>query len=165
MSCVTLGPAVGRHNFQWTKITLVFFSLLPHSPLCGSVSVPGLCACRLHARSSLHNSSSVTIMTPPHLPPAAETECLVLKSSTPMEGPSELEKNMLPRCRACLLQQRAMPTHCGARFIGEPHKQPVRLLVSARAYQPANSVFLSQQISTSRAYQPRNQLANRLKNG
>ena len=40
--------------------------------------------------------------------------------------------------------------------------QPVRLLVSARAYQPANSVFLSQQTSTSRAYQPRNQPANRL---
>ena len=42
------------------------------------------------------------------------------------------------------------------------HIQLVRLLVSARAYQPANSVFLSQQISTSRAYQPRNQPANRL---
>jgi len=42
--------------------------------------------------------------------------------------------------------------------------QPVRLLVSAKAYQPANSVFLSQQTSTStsRAYQPRNQPANRL---
>jgi len=39
--------------------------------------------------------------------------------------------------------------------------EPVRLLVSARAYQPANSVFLSQQTSTSRAYQPKNQLANR----
>jgi len=32
--------------------------------------------------------------------------------------------------------------------------QPVRLLVSAKAYQPANSVFLSQQTSTSQAYQP-----------
>ena len=40
--------------------------------------------------------------------------------------------------------------------------QPVRLLVSARAYQPANSVFLSQQNSTSRAYQPKNQSANGL---
>ena len=30
--------------------------------------------------------------------------------------------------------------------------QPVRLLVSARAYQPANHVFLSQQINTSQAY-------------
>ena len=39
--------------------------------------------------------------------------------------------------------------------------QHVRLLVSARAYQPANSVFLSQQTSTSRAYQPRNQPTNR----
>ena len=38
--------------------------------------------------------------------------------------------------------------------------QPVRLLVSARAYQPANSVFLSQQTSISRVYQPRNQPAN-----
>ena len=40
--------------------------------------------------------------------------------------------------------------------------QLIRLLVSARTYQPANSVFLSQQTSTSRAYQPRNQPANRL---
>ena len=39
--------------------------------------------------------------------------------------------------------------------------QPVRLLVSARAYQTANSIFLSQQTSTSRAHQPRNQPANR----
>ena len=39
--------------------------------------------------------------------------------------------------------------------------QPVRLLVSVRAYQPANSAFLSQQTSISRAYQPRNQPANR----
>ena len=39
---------------------------------------------------------------------------------------------------------------------------PVRLLVSARAYQPWYSIFLSQQTSTSRAYQPRNQPANRL---
>jgi len=35
--------------------------------------------------------------------------------------------------------------------------QPVRLMVSAKAYQPANSVFLSQQTSTSWAYHPRNQ--------
>jgi len=34
--------------------------------------------------------------------------------------------------------------------------QPVRLLVSARAYQPVNSIFLSQQNSTSQTYQPRN---------
>ena len=40
--------------------------------------------------------------------------------------------------------------------------QPVRLLVSAKAYQLANSIFLSQQTSTSRTYQPRNQPANRL---
>ena len=40
--------------------------------------------------------------------------------------------------------------------------QPVRLLVSVRAYQPTNSVFPSQQTSTSRAYQPRNQPANML---
>ena len=33
--------------------------------------------------------------------------------------------------------------------------KPIRLLVSARAYQSANSAFLSQQSSTSRAYQPR----------
>ena len=32
--------------------------------------------------------------------------------------------------------------------------QPIRLLVSARAYQLANSVFFSQQINTSRVYQP-----------
>ena len=38
--------------------------------------------------------------------------------------------------------------------------QPVRLLVSVRTYQAANSVFLSQQTSTSQAYQPRNQPAN-----
>jgi len=37
--------------------------------------------------------------------------------------------------------------------------QPVRLLVSAGVYQPANSVFLSQQASTSQAYRPRNQPA------
>ena len=43
----------------------------------------------------------------------------------------------------------------------KPDIQPVRLLVSARAYQAANSVFLSQRASTSRAYQPRNQPANR----
>ena len=43
-----------------------------------------------------------------------------------------------------------------------PDNQHVRLLVSARAYQLANNVFLSQQTSTSRAYQPRNQQANRL---
>ena len=43
--------------------------------------------------------------------------------------------------------------------------QPVRLLVSARAYQSANSVFLSQQTSTSRTYQPRNQPTNRLIDG
>jgi len=35
-------------------------------------------------------------------------------------------------------------------------------LVSVRAYQSGNSVFLSQQTSTSRAYQPRNQPANML---
>ena len=40
------------------------------------------------------------------------------------------------------------------------NNQPVRLLVLARAYQPRYSVFLSQQTSTSRTYQPRNQLAN-----
>ena len=39
--------------------------------------------------------------------------------------------------------------------------QPVRLLVSVRTYQAANSVFLSQQTSTSQAYQPRNQPANK----
>jgi len=38
--------------------------------------------------------------------------------------------------------------------------QPVRLLVSARTYQPANSVSLSQQISINRVYQLRNQPAN-----
>ena len=42
--------------------------------------------------------------------------------------------------------------------------QPVRLLISARAYQPVNIVFLSRQTSISRAYQPRNQPANRLNN-
>jgi len=41
------------------------------------------------------------------------------------------------------------------------HNQLVRLLVSARTYQPANSIFLSQQTSTSRPYQSRNQ-PNRL---
>ena len=40
--------------------------------------------------------------------------------------------------------------------------QRVRLLVSARAYQPANNIFLSQQTSISRTYQPRNPPANRL---
>jgi len=39
--------------------------------------------------------------------------------------------------------------------------QLVRLLVSVSAYQSGNSIFLSQQTSTSRAYQPRNQPANR----
>ena len=39
--------------------------------------------------------------------------------------------------------------------------QPDGLLVSARAYQSINSIFLLQQTSTSRAYQPRNQPANR----
>jgi len=42
--------------------------------------------------------------------------------------------------------------------------QHVHLLVLDRAYQPANNIFLSQQISTSRAYQPRNQLGKRLNN-
>ena len=37
-----------------------------------------------------------------------------------------------------------------------------RSLVSVRAYQSANSIFLSQQASTSQVYQPRNQPANRL---
>ena len=46
-------------------------------------------------------------------------------------------------------------------FTSSVHIQPVRSLVSARAYQPANSVFLSQQTSTSRAYQPRNQPTNK----
>jgi len=40
--------------------------------------------------------------------------------------------------------------------------QLVRLLVSVRTYESANSIFLSQQTSTSRAYQPRNKPANRL---
>ena len=40
--------------------------------------------------------------------------------------------------------------------------QYVRLLVLARTYQSVNSVFLSQQTSTSRAYQSRNQPANML---
>jgi len=40
--------------------------------------------------------------------------------------------------------------------------QHVRLLISARAYQLTNSVFLSQRSSTSRAYQSRNQPANML---
>ena len=39
--------------------------------------------------------------------------------------------------------------------------QLVRLLVSVRAYQAVNSVFLSQQISTSRVYQSRNQRTGR----
>ena len=43
--------------------------------------------------------------------------------------------------------------------------QHVRSLVSARAYQPANNVFLSQQTSTNRTYQSRNQLTNRLIDG
>jgi len=38
--------------------------------------------------------------------------------------------------------------------------QPVRLLVSAVAYQPWYNIFLSQQTSTSQAYQPKNQPAN-----
>ena len=41
------------------------------------------------------------------------------------------------------------------------HIQSVRLLISVRAYQPANSIFLSQQTSISRTYQSRNQPANR----
>ena len=40
--------------------------------------------------------------------------------------------------------------------------QRVRLLVSARAYQPANNIFLSQQTSISRTYQSRNQPAKKL---
>jgi len=36
------------------------------------------------------------------------------------------------------------------------------LVVSAKAYQPWYSIFLSQQTSTSQAYQPRNQPASRL---
>ena len=38
--------------------------------------------------------------------------------------------------------------------------QLIRLLVLARAYQPVNNIFLSQQTSTSRTYQPRDQSAN-----
>ena len=41
------------------------------------------------------------------------------------------------------------------------HIQSVRLLISVRAYQPANSIFLSQQTSTSRTYQSINQPANK----
>jgi len=40
------------------------------------------------------------------------------------------------------------------------YNQHVHSLVSVRVYQLANSVFLLQQISISRAYQPRNQPAN-----
>jgi len=43
------------------------------------------------------------------------------------------------------------------------NKRHVRLLVSARAYQPVNSIFLSQQISISRVYQSRNRPTNWLK--
>ena len=39
--------------------------------------------------------------------------------------------------------------------------QPVRLLVLIRAYQAANNIFLSYQTSTSQAYQPRSQPADR----
>jgi len=38
------------------------------------------------------------------------------------------------------------------------NEEAVCLLVSARPYQPANSIFLSQQISTNWAYQPANRL-------
>ena len=77
-------------------------------------------------------------------------------------------------CRHTLILKWEQKSSCHPEKICIPHSlrcpqdsdlvsytQLVRLLVSARAYQPANSVFLSQQTSTS---QPRNQSANMLTN-
>ena len=44
---------------------------------------------------------------------------------------------------------------CAPLFRGRDY-QPVRLLVSVKAYQSANNIFLSQQTNTRQTYQPRN---------
>jgi len=59
-----------------------------------------------------------------------------------------------------------IPSDCAGRTMNSWQAgcsiQAICLLVSVRAYQSANSVFLSQEISTSQTYQPKNQPANRL---
>ena len=66
---------------------------------------------------------------------------------------------------SCLVEPYVTPSNCGGYritlwpFVSAPHVQPVRLLVSARVYQPWYSIFLSQQTSISRAYQHQNQPA------
>ena len=75
----------------------------------------------------------------------------------------QLAKGLIP-LRYTFERELSMLSECAFCSSVKPNIQPVRLLVSARAYQPANSVFLSQQTSTSRAYQPRNQPANKLLN-
>ena len=76
-----------------------------------------------------------------------------------LDNESDQQLGIPPCQRPLLMYQLVSNTVCSGACL---HNQPVRSLVSARAYQPANSIFLSQQISTSRAYQFRNQPANKL---